>query len=86
MQGNAAHSAVIPPARMPGLDTRSLGKPEVFEGKVDKWKDWYIVVKSYVSAVDHNAGPLMSQAETSRTPVVNVNLDAATRSISTHLY
>ena len=83
---NGAGAAVTPPIRSPGIDTRSLGKPEIFEGKMEKWKDWYIVVKSYISAIDHNAGPLMNRAETSSLPILNVNLDAATRAISTQLY
>ena len=70
----------------PGIDTRSLGKPEIFSGETAKWRDWSIVLRSYISAVDHNAVALMTRAETSADPVLNVALDAASSAISAQLY
>ena len=81
-------AANVPVGRPPvqGLDTRSLGKPEVFSGESTKWRDSSIVLKSYISAADHNANALLAHAEASREPVLNVALDAASSAISSQLY
>ena len=69
-----------------GIDTRNLGKPEIFNGEAAKWRDWSLVLRSYISAVDHNAVALMSRAEASPNPVLNLTLDAAAAAISAQLY
>jgi hypothetical protein len=82
-------AAGVPVGRPPaahGLDTRNLGKPDVFSGETSKWRDWSIVLRSYISAADHNATALLAHAETSREPVRNLALDAASSAISSQLY
>ena len=69
-----------------GIDTRNLGKPEIFNGEAAKWRDWSLVLRSYISAVDHNAVALMNRAEVSPNPVLNLTLDAAAAAISAQLY
>ena len=69
-----------------GIDTRNLGKPETFDGEAAKWRDWSLVLRSCISAVDHNAVALMNRAEASANPVLNLTLDAAAAAISAEFY
>eukprot|EP00971_Amphidinium_carterae_P020250 399122-Amphidinium_carterae.1 len=45
------------------VDTRALGKPEVFEGNETKWHDFRVVFKAYCSCVNQRLGVLMSGVE-----------------------
>ena len=69
-----------------GIDTRSLGKPGIFNGEAAKWRDWSLVLRSYISAVDHNAVALMNRADASPNPVLNLTQDSAAAAMSAQLY
>eukprot|EP00971_Amphidinium_carterae_P097618 1931791-Amphidinium_carterae.1 len=45
------------------VDTRALGKPEVFEGVEAKWHDFRVVFKAYCSCVKQRLGVLMTNVE-----------------------
>jgi hypothetical protein len=40
-------AAAVGQARM--IDTRMIGRPDVFEGADAKWPDWSVVVRAYWS-------------------------------------
>eukprot|EP00971_Amphidinium_carterae_P124630 2468775-Amphidinium_carterae.1 len=46
-----------------GVDTRSLGKPEVFDGVEAKWHDFRVIFKAYCSRLNQRLGTLMTNAE-----------------------
>ncbi len=52
-----------------GIDTRTLGKPDHFDGSDAKWRDWCIVFKSYSALVNPKLRDAMEQAAQSTTPV-----------------
>eukprot|EP00971_Amphidinium_carterae_P112495 2227620-Amphidinium_carterae.1 len=45
------------------VDTRALGKPEIFEGAEAKWHDFRVVFKAYCSRVNQRLGTLMTNVE-----------------------
>eukprot|EP00971_Amphidinium_carterae_P294282 5843191-Amphidinium_carterae.1 len=45
------------------VDTRSLGKPEVFEGVEAKWHDFRFIFKAYCSCLNQRLGTLMTNVE-----------------------
>eukprot|EP00971_Amphidinium_carterae_P063857 1264025-Amphidinium_carterae.1 len=45
------------------IDTRALGKPEVFEGAEAKWHDFRVVFKAYCRCVNQRLGTLMTNVE-----------------------
>ena len=56
------------------VDTRGLGKPEIFDGSTSKWRDWKVVMRSYAAACHDKLGVLMDRAENSENPVLNATL------------
>eukprot|EP00971_Amphidinium_carterae_P079004 1563205-Amphidinium_carterae.1 len=69
------------------VDTRALGKPEVFEGVEAKWHDFRVVFKAYCSCVNQRLGMLMTNVEgkiTGNYP--NSGLDQRDASCSVQLY
>ena len=67
------------------IDTRLLGKPAHFDGQKG-WKDWSVVMRSYMSAVTRNAPDYMKHAELSDTPVLNATLSHEQAKFSSQLY
>eukprot|EP00971_Amphidinium_carterae_P165081 3272369-Amphidinium_carterae.1 len=69
------------------VDTRALGKPEVFEGNDTKWHDFRVVFKAYCSCVNQRLGVLMSGVEAKISgSFVNGGLDPRDVSCSTQFY
>eukprot|EP00971_Amphidinium_carterae_P170813 3385187-Amphidinium_carterae.1 len=63
-QGGGAASAGGTLATGAGtVDTRALGKPDVFEGVEAKWHDFRVVFKAYCSCVNQRLGTLMTGVE-----------------------
>ena len=46
-----------------GLDTRMLGKPDIYDGDAQKWPDWITVIRAYTAIAIEGAGGLMEQCE-----------------------
>jgi hypothetical protein len=54
---------VTPAATMEGLiDTRQLGKPKVFDGSSDSWRDWSFQFTAWVSLLDARFSTSLPQA------------------------
>eukprot|EP00971_Amphidinium_carterae_P065912 1306183-Amphidinium_carterae.1 len=59
------------------VDTRALGKPEIFEGNETKWHDFRVVFKAYCSCLNQRLGTLMSGVEANISgSFVNSGLDS----------
>ena len=51
-----------------GVDTRGLGKPEMFEGTTAKWRDWKVAMRSYTAACHGDVADLMKTSESTEDP------------------
>ena len=69
----------------PTIDTRLIGKPDNFDGQKG-WKDWSVVMRSYMSALNPNASNYMRNAEQSTTPELNATLSHEQTKFSTQLF
>eukprot|EP00971_Amphidinium_carterae_P309626 6153331-Amphidinium_carterae.1 len=71
-----------------GVDTRQLGKPDVFNGELQKFNDWKVIAKAYASCINPRMGILMETAAgaSREDDIMNINLDAIDKGISTQLY
>ena len=65
------------------IDTRTLGKPDIYTGDENKWQDWKVVVKAYCSVVNPRMG---NHAEDAQNQVLNSMLDERDRATSQQLY
>ena len=75
------------PGRPTGVrvDTRLLGKPHDFSGKLDDWRDWSVVFEGYAAAaVPVEAG--MTRAVEANAIVLNATLEAPVVRVSQQLY
>ena len=58
------------------VDTRALGKPNVFSGRREEWSEWSFVFKAYVAAINGSFPGLLERAQAmAATPVDDVDLD-----------
>ena len=73
------------PAEPPAIDTRMLGKPEHFDGQKG-WKDWAVVMRSYLTAVNMNAPAWLAEAEQTDTALGNATLGTEKARFSAQLY
>ena len=55
--------ARVEPLGRRGLDTRALGKPEVFEGQDAQWSDWAVVTKAYAALMSDELRQLIAYVE-----------------------
>jgi len=76
----AAQQAV----RSVGIDTKLLGRPDIFE-KEEKWMDWSTIMRAYGGLLGEKVGPGMRAAETGGA-VLNASLDAEERRMSLQLH
>ncbi|CAE7337188.1 unnamed protein product [Symbiodinium sp. CCMP2592] len=77
-----------PPAPRAGLvDTRQLGKPEVFKGSTEEsFSDWSFIFESYLSCIDSRYIDLLEQAKFSKKSFPNRALSDVDRDLSCQLY
>ena len=68
------------------IDTRTLGKPEVFKGQAEDFPEWVFVFKAYMGCIDLLFNSLLERAEGSSTPMVNRGLHAREEQLSNQLY
>ena len=59
---------------LPLVDTRGLGKPEVFRGEAASFNDWNFVLRSYLGALDKRFQTLLARCESSELPLWNRGL------------
>ena len=70
-----------------GIDTRTLGKPDIFHGEDVKWADWRVIMKAYCSVVSARMGILMSTQETADQTMLQATLsDSVDQTASAQLY
>ena len=69
----------------PILDTRVLGKPESFDGSVEKWGDWAFVFRSCVHCVSADLGTLLHEAEGQTEQIPAEMLSPVARQLGTQL-
>ena len=89
--GPANGAGAAPGGGRPGglVDTRVLGKPDHFDGSVNKWADWSVILRAYCSVAHPGLGPLMEMAEAAdeATEPVRASLPTtADRDAATQLY
>jgi len=85
----AAEGPASASSRPPGLesrlvDTRVIGKPDMFYGERERWKDWSMILKAYMMAVD--PAYVDSLLEKDVTPMHNASLSPRSNKLSVQLY
>lgn len=70
----------------PMVDTRTLGKPDVFKGDPKDYADWSFVLKAYVSCINPQYVEFVKRIETSHVPLPNRLLSDAEKALSAQLY
>ena len=69
------------------MDTRLLGKPRDFSGKIDDWHDWSVIFEGCAAAAVPGLEAGMSRAvEASAIVLFNATLEAPTVRVSQQLY
>ena len=68
------------------VDTRTLGKPEIFKGDSSEFGDWSFIFKSYVSCIDMRYADLLERCEQGRNPMVNRAMSPLEQNMSSKLY
>ena len=82
-----ANRVLSSPQRMGLVDTRQLGKPEVFKGSTEEnFSDWSFIFESYLSCIDNRYISLLEQAKFSRNSMPNRALSEADTELSCQLY
>ena len=71
---------------LPLVDTRGLGKPEVFRGEAASFNDWNFVLRSYLGALDKRFQTLLARCESSELPLWNRGLSPEEQGLSTVLH
>ncbi|CAE7207180.1 RE2 [Symbiodinium natans] len=71
---------------LPLVDTRGLGKPEVFKGDPATFNDWVFILRSYMGAMDRRYQALLQKAESSEIQLWNRLLTEEEQGLSTQLY
>jgi hypothetical protein len=76
-----------PPPTQTKVDTRTLGKPDMFTGEEQKWQDWKTVVSAYCSVVDSQMGVIMDSIATgASTNLANIGLTSSETMMSAQLF
>ena len=68
------------------IDTKGLGKPEIFHGETKKWPEWKMIGSAYLRCLHRRLGVLMDQADLTNDNVANAALAPADRQASEQLY
>ena len=68
------------------VDTRVLGKPDLFHGNRDAYVDWSLVFKAYMNAMDPMYKEIFDKAEASMEPLLNALFDPHLKPLSAQLY
>ena len=86
-------AAAASASRAPGLsmesrlvDTRVIGKPDMYYGEREKWKDWSMILKAYMMAVDPAYVDSFERLEHDVTPMPNAAMSPRSTKLSVQLY
>ena len=76
------------PSRPTGvkINTRLLGKPHDFSGKLDDWRDWSVVFEGYAAAAVPGPEAGTTRAAEANPMVPNATLEASVVRVSQQLY
>jgi len=85
--GSGGGGVAPQPRRGFGVDTRMLGRPDVFVGDDSRWPDWSTVVRAYSNVCNEKLAIAMPLAESTPDQPLNVTItDPETVAASTQLY
>jgi len=86
--GAAGTAAATDPLREAAriIDTRVIGRPDLWHGEKEKYPDWSFVFKGFMVAIDSRYQEIFERVENADAPVSNRDLDPANRHLSTQLY
>ena len=59
----SAPATGAPKGRTVSIDTKLLGRPDIFDGKEEKWPDWSMVFRAYAGILGEHITPGLSAAE-----------------------
>ena len=65
------------------VDTRSLGRPDVFYGEPNKWRDWAFQLKICLMAVNSQFTQALERNESSPVVLSNASLSPRSQEMST---
>ena len=68
------------------VDTRVIGKPDMYYGEREKWRDWSMVLKAYMMAVDPDYVDAYGVMDHDATPRNNASLSPRSKKMSMQLY
>jgi len=81
---SAARDPLSEAARI--IDTRVIGKPDLWHGEKEKFPDWSFTFKGLMVAIDSRYQEIFERVENSVEPLNNNDLDGVNRHLSTQLY
>ena len=67
------------------VDTRLLGRPDIYQGDASKWRDWKLVFTAFCGTVNTRMEEPMSEVSTESTRKPNDERSAEDRQISIQL-
>ena len=70
----------------PIIDTRTLGKPDIFKGDASSYADWSFILKAYLSCLDARFLDFIQKIETSTVNLPNRSLSESEKALSCQLY
>ena len=68
------------------VDTRVIGKPDMFFGEREKWKDWSMVLKAYMMAVDPQYVGAFERLDNAAVTMHNASVSPRSHQLSVQLY
>ena len=68
------------------VDTRVIGKPDMFFGEREKWKDWSMVLKAYMMAVDPEYVGAFERLDNAAVTLHNASVSPRSSKLSVQLY
>ena len=68
------------------VDTRQLGKPEVFKGEPEAFEDWSFIFEAYMCCVDRRFAAVFERIRFSDVSQLNLRLNPVEVEMSTQLY
>ena len=68
------------------VDTRVIGKPDMFFGEREKWKDWSMVLKAYMMAVNPEYVGAFERLDNADVTLHNASVSPGSSKLSLQLY
>ena len=84
--GFGANAQASSSSNTPIIDTRTLGKPDVFKGDAAGYADWSFILTAYLSCLDSKFLDFIQKIETSTVNLPNRVLSETEKALSCQLY